>query len=176
MQPEQINKKIESFLAGLKDLPNRQAESKKTVEVEKTVEQAVELPANQLEKPTEVQEKSEFTNPAIQSLPSVNDITPAVKTPVFYQVEGILAEGLEQEYLKLTPEKQLQFREVGEETASKIALLLKSAKVKVKEIFRLILDWLKIIPGLNKFFLEQEAKIKADRILAFKKKMDKDKL
>jgi len=32
------------------------------------------------------------------------------------------------------------------------------------------LDWLKILPGVNKFFLEQEAKIKTDKILALKNK------
>ena len=88
-------------------------------------------------------------------------------------MEGILAEGLEEAYQKLTPAKQLEFKKTGEVTASKIARLLKSAKVRVKEIFNLILKWLMVIPGLNKFFLEQEAKIKADRILALKSKIIK---
>jgi hypothetical protein len=37
--------------------------------------------------------------------------------------------------------------------------------VSTKKIFVLIRAWLKIIPGVNRFFLEQEAKIKTDKIL-----------
>ena len=57
---------------------------------------------------------------------------------------------------------------MGEETASKIAQLLEAAKVKTRKIFDLIVKWLRIIPGINRFFLEQEAKIKADKILRLK--------
>jgi hypothetical protein len=45
-----------------------------------------------------------------------------------------------------------------------------SAKFKVKAIVDLIKKWLAIIPGVNKFFLEQEAKIKTDQIIALKQK------
>jgi hypothetical protein len=31
------------------------------------------------------------------------------------------------------------------------------------------LQWLKLLPGVNRFFLEQEAKIKTDRIIHLKK-------
>jgi len=30
------------------------------------------------------------------------------------------------------------------------------------------MNWLKLIPGVNKFFLEQEAKIKTDEVLKLK--------
>ena len=45
---------------------------------------------------------------------------------------------------------------------------MKSTKVKVKKILKLILEWLRILPGINRFFLEQEAKIKTDRIIQLK--------
>ena len=50
----------------------------------------------------------------------------------------------------------------------KINELLSHAKVKVNKIIALIRDWLKLIPGINKFFLEQETKIKADNLLEYK--------
>lgn len=166
-----MDKKINDFLNGF----NKPRQPEKTPEVPATVEQQAEQ-APLREKTTEVAlEKSELASDLTASLPA----TPApvkdevIKSPLYYQVEGILAEGLEEAYQKLTPDKQLEFKKVGEITASKIALLLKSAKVRVKEIFSLILKWLKVIPGLNKFFLEQEAKIKADRILALKNKIVK---
>ena len=37
------------------------------------------------------------------------------------------------------------------------------------KIIDVIKKWLSIIPGINKFFLEQEAKIKTDKIMELKK-------
>ncbi len=68
-------------------------------------------------------------------------------------------------YLSMSPEKQAEFREKGEETRSRIRVLVGSAKVNAKKIFHLIRGWLKTMPGVNRFFLEQEAKIKTDKIL-----------
>ncbi|OGF24461.1 hypothetical protein A3H09_00900 [Candidatus Falkowbacteria bacterium RIFCSPLOWO2_12_FULL_45_13] len=98
--------------------------------------------------------------------PSVGIAAPQVKQQK--QIEKILASGLEEIYLSLTPEKQRQFKKVGEETASKINQLLSKAKVNLGAIVRLIRKWLSLIPGINKFFLEQEAKIKADEIVKIK--------
>jgi len=84
------------------------------------------------------------------------------------KIEDVLEEDLEEVYFKMTPEKQAEFQKAGEETASKISVLLKDTHVKVKKILELIRNWLKIIPGINKFFLEQEVKIKADKILDIK--------
>ena len=68
-------------------------------------------------------------------------------------------------YFRLEPKLQQQFKVKGEETASQIEKLLTQTKVKAKDIFRLIIGWLKIIPGVNKFFIRQEAKIKTNKIL-----------
>ncbi|HZJ41757.1 MAG TPA: hypothetical protein VFD51_01950 [Patescibacteria group bacterium] len=59
----------------------------------------------------------------------------------------------------------------GEDTTAKINLLLNKTKIKVDKIISLIKKWLKIIPGINHFFLEQEAKIKADKIINIKDKV-----
>ena len=68
-------------------------------------------------------------------------------------------------YLSMSPDKQMEFKEKGEVTATKIREIVSSAKVNAKKVFHLIRDWLKIIPGVNRFFLEQEAKLKTDKIL-----------
>ncbi len=86
------------------------------------------------------------------------------------QIENILADGLEDIYLNMPPDKQEEFKTVGEQTAREINKLLDSAKVKVKQIIDLIKKWLSLIPGVNKFFLEQEAKIKADKIMELSRK------
>ena len=99
---------------------------------------------------------------------------PTTSTPNAYeerqkQIEDFLSRGLEEVYASLTPEKQAEFKRVGEETATKINNLMEKTKVKLKEIVKLIQRWLSIIPGMNKFFFEQEAKIKADMIMKLKK-------
>ncbi len=81
------------------------------------------------------------------------------------QVEDILAEDLEGIYQQMPPDRQAAFKAKGEEVARKIVSILHSAKIRIKDILELIRGWLKLIPGVNKFFLEQEAKIKADKIL-----------
>lgn len=92
----------------------------------------------------------------------------AAKDPVTAQIEEVLSEDLTDAFLKMTPETQAAFKQKGEETAGKIREMVEQAKVNARKIFDLIRDWLKLIPGVNKFFLEQEAKIKTDKILRLK--------
>jgi hypothetical protein len=43
--------------------------------------------------------------------------------------------------------------------------MVRGLQVKMKRALQLVRDWLLCIPGINKFFLEQEAKIKVDRLV-----------
>ncbi len=81
-------------------------------------------------------------------------------------IESILAEGLEGFFLSLSKPQQLEFKRIGEETALKIKETLHRKAMQIKDIVLLIINWLKTLPGINKFFLEQEAKIKADKIVS----------
>lgn len=85
------------------------------------------------------------------------------------EIESVLESGLEDLYMKMSKDKQIQFRQKGEEVSNKIAILLKEVKVKTSKILSLIMSWLSIIPGVNKFFIRQEAKIKTDKIITLKK-------
>ncbi|MFA4941636.1 MAG: hypothetical protein WC582_03525 [Patescibacteria group bacterium] len=84
------------------------------------------------------------------------------------EIEKILQNGLEDIYLSLPPEKQREFKIEGEKTTREINILLGKTKTNIGKIITLIRKWLSIIPGINKFFLEQETKIKADQILKLK--------
>lgn len=86
------------------------------------------------------------------------------------EIDNILAEGLNEIFLKMDPQKQKEFKAQGEATAVKISGLLSKTKVRISKIIALIKRWLRLIPGVNKFFLEQEAKIKADKIIRIKDK------
>jgi len=85
-------------------------------------------------------------------------------------IDNILSEGLNEVFLKMNPAQQAVFKKTGEETVTKIGKLLMETKVKVNKIVDLIRKWLRLIPGVNKFFLEQEVKIKADKIMKLKNK------
>lgn len=91
--------------------------------------------------------------------------TQGVSDPELRSIETILAEGMEEFFLSLPPQQQLSFKATGEATAVKIRDLIHRGSYRVKDIVQLIVNWLKSLPGINKFFLEQEAKIKADKIV-----------
>jgi hypothetical protein len=143
--------------------PEKIEEAPAYVEVEKKPE---------AEKPVETAEVKEIEEekevPGVTLPTAAEPAKPAAKAPVLEKIEDVLEEDLEEIYFKMSPEKQAEFKQAGEVTASKIAGFLGEAKIKVKKILELIKDWLKIIPGINKFFLEQEAKIKTDKILDIK--------
>ncbi len=115
-------------------------------------------------------EQPELETPLQPVLPA--QIAPQTKAPQLRAVpplqrsiESVLQDGLESIYRELNPVEQAQFRARGEAAASQISLLLQRVTVKVAEILKLIRQWLMTIPGINRYYLEQAAKIKADRIL-----------
>lgn len=89
-----------------------------------------------------------------------------IKSEFLLQVENVLAQDLGDIYEKMEPNLKLRFKIKGEEIALKIETVISEGKAKIKQILSWIKQWLKMIPGVNRFFLEQEAKIKTDRILA----------
>ena len=92
----------------------------------------------------------------------------SVKSQLQQDIEDILAEDLKELYASLSPQQKLHFRKEGEKTAARIEILLKSVRIKISEILKLIRAWLSILPGVNKYFLEKEVKIKTEHILELK--------
>ncbi|MCF7860592.1 hypothetical protein K9M09_03135 [Patescibacteria group bacterium] len=86
-------------------------------------------------------------------------------------IDDILEDGLDSFFLQMTSEEQKRFKEEGEKTTFKINQLLDKAKISVSKIVSLIKRWLSLIPRTNKYFLEQEAKIKADKIFKMNKNL-----
>lgn len=86
------------------------------------------------------------------------------------KIEDILEEDLEDTYFQLPEDKRAEFKQEGEEAAWKITdILLHKPKLYIIKIIAIIRKWLKMVPGVNKFFLEQETKIKTEKILEIKK-------
>lgn len=113
------------------------------------------------------QEKNSNTSVSV-SLPNAvgqEPVSVSNQEIVLKKVENILASGMEQAFLTMDVATQAKFKIKGEETAKKISTLMQKSKLKAKEVVNLILEWLRIIPKVNKFYIEQEAKIKTDHIM-----------
>ena len=109
-----------------------------------------------------------------QNLDNEQNISAPEKDAQLKQVEGILSEGLEHAYANLNEEGKRTVKTEGEKTAKEISGLLEKGKNVAKKVLHLIRNWLHKIPGINKYFLEQESKIKTDKILALKKTKDSE--
>lgn len=130
----------------------------------------IATPEKLAEKPrqAEVLPKPEASMPTVKTpLPNVSSKLPRTETDtiVLHKVESILADGMEKVYLSMDAATQATFKAKGEETSKKISNLLKHTKVHIKQVINLIVDWLRIVPKVNKYYIEQEAKIKADAIM-----------
>jgi hypothetical protein len=139
-------------------------------------EKGAERKEQKPEQPASLERAAERVPTPEQKLPtsvSTSTATPAPETsaPAFSiaDVERALSNDLEEVYFQMSPETQVVFKKKGEETARAVKTLLEKTKVNAAKIAKLILNWLKLIPGVNKFFLEQEAKIKTDEVLKLKK-------
>lgn len=132
----------------------------------------IETPEQAEEQVAEMQGEAEAPAPepvvVVAPLPRVVQPATTAKDPVTKQIEAVLSEDLSSLYKQLPPERQAIFRTKGEQVAEKIRGLLSSAKVQAEKILALIKDWLKMLKGVNPFFLEQEAKIKTDKLLLMK--------
>ena len=124
------------------------------------------------EEHSELQALEEAPSARVASAPAAV----AGKDEVIIEVERILEEGLGPYYASLPPEAQPLFKKKGEDVATHISTMVRTFRLNIHRAFQLITDWLKIIPGVNKLFLEQEAKIKTDRILALMEERRKDEL
>lgn len=128
------------------------------------------------EQQTEMVKEEGFLDDAIQKLKNSLRaskkkpvIMPQVRDDLTLKIEHVMEDGLKDAFIALSPLEQQEFKLKGEQTARQIRTLLGETKIKIKKIFELLLEWLKLLPGVNRFFLEQEAKIKVDQILAIHK-------
>jgi len=120
--------------------------------------------------------QNEAMPPAAPAAPAKAS-APAAPAKDFYhvRVERILEENLLDVYLSMPPAARARFKSEGEATALRLRSLIEQTKIKARDILNLIIHWLKIIPGVNRYFLEQEAKIKTDKILMLAKERQKEK-
>ena len=160
----------------LKTETNLLPEVAEGVEAVPTVDEAPER--EQPETRTEIEEAVEEREPAVSQVPIEVSETPAPaitpsqmsvreKDQLMTDIEEMLSKDLTDVFLALPQEKRSAFKQAGEEAAFKIHAMMETGKVKVKRILELIRNWLRLVPGVNKYFLEQEAKIKTDELVDY---------
>ncbi|MBN1585536.1 hypothetical protein JW899_04185 [Candidatus Uhrbacteria bacterium] len=127
------------------------------------------------EKPKEaVQEESA----PVSALPvSLRSVTPSVPAKDAYQqrLERVLEDGLTDIYLSMPKPQRQAFRVEGERVASRLRQAIDSTRIRASEILETITAWLRMIPGINRWFLEQEAKIKTDRVIQLAEERRKER-
>jgi len=137
---------------------------------EKITNQETESAASEKNQDKKTSVESHPHKPGVRPPKRTAPPIPQVRDEVVVKIEKILESGLADEYSQLSPIAKQEFKIKGEEVAEKIKGLLSATHIKVKKIFFLIVEWLRLLPGVNKFFLEQEAKIKTDHIIELHKK------
>lgn len=146
------------------ELPRESLLPKEHVEGEKTKEKELLLPE---ESPEQAKEAPSVSPPKPTAAPAT---PPPRRSPEkseeLFRIERILEEGLQDMYWQLPPPMQEKLKQRGEKTARTIERLLQAVRLNTAKILRLIRKWLSTIPHVNKFFLEQEAKIKTDKFVA----------
>ncbi len=119
------------------------------------------------EEPKQPQGETNDAQAVVQAVVAPVAPTPvpaSVKDELSERIEDVLEEDMTDLFLTMSPADQQKFKEKGEQTVSQIRQMFTKAHVQTKKIFNLVRSWMKMIPGVNRFFLEQEAKIKTDKI------------
>ncbi|MBI4139025.1 hypothetical protein HY479_02635 [Candidatus Uhrbacteria bacterium] len=129
---------------------------------ERAFEQSPESKETFLE---EAAEAAPAAAPSQTAAPSPAKTGKPVKDETLVHVEKIMEEGLGTLYVTLPESARPLFKQKGEEAATEIATMVRSLKIHAGRVLRLLRDWLLTIPKVNRFFLEQEAKIKTDTVI-----------
>jgi len=108
----------------------------------------------------------------------IKEQNPATKTEFQQDIEKRLCEDLEDVYASLDSSAQEKVKIDGEKTANEIEKLLEQKIQEQKDVSKKVLEkvrqWMHKIPGVNKFFLEQESKRKTDYMLGLAKKSQQE--
>lgn len=134
--------------------PDDEMESAEPLHVELRTDHIAAIPNDDITAPTPHQIPANPT-PSVRS----------AKDPLTRDIERILEENLADSFASMSPEQQQKFASEGERVTATLRQIIKSGVIHMKKILSLISGWLRMIPGVNRYFLEKESKIKAEKIL-----------
>jgi len=168
-------------------LKSSQNNEEKLFNSEKLLDETAQIQPQTEKEPEFEQEKTESSQVSIEKaglapaplnikIPSLVSDSQAKEDKIFRDIEAILSEDMEEIYKNLPENLKEDFKNKGEETAKEIKNIISEAKIIVSKILILIKNWFLMVPGVNKFFLEQECKIKTEKILNLAKKIKDDEI
>ncbi len=140
--PETPETRVEQAPEGIAETPRGQ----ESLSIEQTLENEAHVPA-----------------PEVHEAPIAQPVV--VKDEMLRGVETILSADLNEIYLNLPEAKRPDFKFKGEQVAYQVKQMLESGKAQAHKILDLILEWLRMIPGVNRFYLEKDAEIKTKLLM-----------
>jgi len=148
-----------------------------TAQIQPQIEKEPEFEQEKVESSQISTEKAEPAKvPLNVAVPSLVPGAQDREDKISKDIEKILSEDMEEIYKNLPESLQENFKKKGEETAKEIKNIIGQTKIIVSKILILIKNWLLMVPGVNKFFLEQECKIKTEKILNLAKETKDDRV
>jgi len=168
-------------------LKSSQNNKEKLFNSEKPLDETAQIQPKTEKEPEFEEEKAESSQistekaePVVAPLgvatPSSAPVSQVQEDKISKDIEAILSEDMEEIYKNLPENLKEDFKNKGEETAKEIKNIISEAKIIVSKILILIKNWFLMVPGVNKFFLEQECKIKTEKILNLAKKIKDDEI
>jgi hypothetical protein len=140
-------------------------EQRQQIEKPEQMKEIHERPESQAEHLKEIRQETMEQPSGAPASAAVQQLPISAEEQRLQEIESVLSDGLQDIYKTLPPVEKQRFKIEGEKAAKEVAGLLSQVKVKVQQIISVIRRWLLVMPGVNKFFIEQEAKIKAERLL-----------
>ena len=119
---------------------------------------------------TQPEERAEEKSPLSGGIFPLQEGKEVKKAEISKEIEDILIQDLAPFYKVLPSRKKELFDRKKEQTIAAIEKVLSSTKIIAQKILNLVKGLLKMLPGLNRFFLEKESKIKTDKILSLARK------
>ena len=149
MSDEEVKvvQKIEVAPEQVQDLSLEKEQAQESKEAQKPRE--VEPQKVEDEKPQDAPEVS-----VLKVAPDEPTQIPIKKDEILADLEDILADDLTEIFLELPDDKKLAFKQKGEEVAQKIREMVHGGKFKIGKALSWIRDWLRMIPGVNKYFID----------------------
>ncbi len=94
------------------------------------------------------------------------------RDPVLIEVENKLSEGLWDAYKSMDPGLRAKFKAEGERIAGVARDGIASGRLAAERLLQMIVDWLRMIPRVDRWFLVQDAKLKTDALIRMSKGRD----
>lgn len=141
-------------------LPEKQPLGPEKLETPQPVEQAEKVETLQPKK----QEEAPLPT-GKKAVSNKDDVVSKEKTQTRKKIEAIMQEDVRELYQSMNAEEQEKFRDKGMEVGNKIEILITTFKAKARNLLKLLMGWLLLVPKANKYYLEQEAKKKTEELI-----------